>query len=302
MRWAILGVLGGCLLLAACGDDGGSAAREALIVVSPHPDDESIFGAATIHRLAADPARDLRAIYISGGDGATVPGDCNGIPEEQKKAMIVALREDETRAAWRVLAPDRDVPLHFLRAGDQRTVASSTIVDGVRQDVLSADGQRALDEAVAIGTDLPPAVRRAQILTAALYDAHPDHRTAYRAARAIAEQLAAGGIAVRLWSWIVHDGIAAVDVPRCCIGDFHWPSAGTTDDYLALTDAAGRPRPPRWNHVEDVHDLVGIRRDALAQHVSQVVGWPPLCMPVYLPAFYTRWTDKVEEPFYEELF
>ena len=85
MRWAILGVLGGCLLLAACGDDGGSTAREALIVVSPHPDDESIFGAATIHRLAADPARDLRAIYISGGDGATVPGDCNGIPEEQKR-------------------------------------------------------------------------------------------------------------------------------------------------------------------------------------------------------------------------
>jgi hypothetical protein len=23
--------------------------------------------------------------------------------------------------------------------------------------------------------------------------------------------------------------------------------------------------------------------------------------PVYLPAFSTRWTDKVEEPFYEEL-
>jgi hypothetical protein len=62
-----------------------------------------------------------------------------------------------------VLAPDRDVPLHFLRAGDQRTVATSTIVDGVRQDVLSADGQRALDEAVAIGTDLPPAVRAVDV-------------------------------------------------------------------------------------------------------------------------------------------
>lgn len=303
MRLAILGLLGGWLLLAGCGDgsDGGGA-PSSLIVVSPHPDDESIFGAATIHRLAADPRRDVRAIYISGGDGATVAGDCNGIPEEQKKAMIVALREDETRAAWQVLAPGRDVPLHFLRAGDQRTVASSTIVDGVRQDVLSAEGQGAVDAAVAVGTDLPPSVRHAQILTASRYDAHPDHRTAYRAARAIAERLAADGVAVRLWSWIVHDEIGVVDVPRCCIGDFHWPSAGPTDDYAALTDAPVRPRPPRWNHVEDVHDLVDVRRDALARHVSQVVGWPPLCMPVYLPAFYTRWTDKVEEPFYEEVF
>ena len=54
--------------------------------------------------------------------------------------------------------------------------------------------------------------------------------------------------------------------------------------------------------MEDVSDVTAIRHDALAQHVSQVVGYPPLCMPVYIPSFYTRWNQKVEEPFYEEVF
>jgi hypothetical protein len=56
-----------------------------------------------------------------------------------------------------------------------------------------------------------------------------------------------------------------------------------------------------WNHVEPVGDLTAVRQNALAQHVSQLIGYPPLCMRVYNPAFYTRWTDKIEEPFYEEI-
>jgi LmbE family N-acetylglucosaminyl deacetylase len=290
-------------LVAGCGGDSNEPApQEALIVVSPHPDDESIFGGATIYRLAADPNHYVHAIYISGGDKATVPGDCNGIPEARKTELIVALRERETRAAWAVLAPTRHVPIDFLRAPDQGTVASSTIVGGVRQDVLSAAGADAVTRAVARAMQLPGSVRSVLLLTTSIYDAHPDHRTAYRAAREAAERLSdERGLDVRLWSWIVHDEIPVVDVPLCCIGDFHWPAAGPRNDYLALTDAPVRPRPPRWNHVEDASDLTSIRRDALAQHVSQVVGYPPLCMPVGIPQFYTRWTEKVEEPFYEEV-
>src|SRR5262249_54346815 len=110
--WILCGALG-LALVAACGggDDEAQSPQEALIVVSPHPDDESIFGAATIHRMAADPRRFVRAVYVSGGDRATVPGDCNGIPEARKTEMIVALRENETRAAWKVMVPDRDVPI-----------------------------------------------------------------------------------------------------------------------------------------------------------------------------------------------
>ena len=56
------------------GDSEASGPTNALMVVSPHPDDESIFGAATIHRMAADPNRYVRAIYMSSGDRATAPG------------------------------------------------------------------------------------------------------------------------------------------------------------------------------------------------------------------------------------
>ena len=274
--------------------------QHALIVVSPHPDDESIIGAATIHRLAADPSWYVRVVYISGGDRATVAGDCNGIPEARKTEMIVELRERETRAAWAVLAPSRDVPIDFLRGPDQGLVASSTVVDGVHQDVLSPQGTRAVERAVPLATQLPPSVRSVLILTTSVYDAHPDHRTAYRAARQAAEVLREQQLDVRIWSWIVHDEVSRINVTPCCVGDLHWPAPGPHNDYLALTDATARARPPHWNRTEDVSALTGIRRAALAQHVSQVIGYPPLCMPVYIPGFYTRWTDKVEEPFYEE--
>jgi LmbE family N-acetylglucosaminyl deacetylase len=292
------------VLSAGCGGDSGTSdPTDALIVVSPHPDDESIFGAATIHRMAADPNRYVRAIYMSGGDRATAPGPCNGIPEDSKIQQIIELREHETRAAWKVIAPDREIPIDFLRGPDQRLVASSTLVAGRHVDVLSSDGARVVDEAVQIATQLPPSIQTVLFLTTAPYDAHPDHRTAYRAARQAAEILHdQQHLAVRIWSWIVHDEFSNPNLPICCLGDQHWPAPGSTDDYTALTDVPARPRPPLWNHVEDVRDLTALRHEALAQHVSQLVGYPPLCMSVAFPDFYDRWTEKEEEPFYEEVF
>ena len=297
----LVGALGA---FTGCGDDADSQSgpREALIVVSPHPDDESIFGAATIRRMAADPNRFVRAIYMSSGDRATVPGDCKGIPEARKTQLIIELRENETRAAWKVLAPDRTVPIDFLRGPDKGLVASSPLVNGLRVDTLSPEGQSAVDRAVQIATNLPSSVRSVLFLTTAIYDAHPDHRTAYHAARQAAERLRnERQLDVRIWSWIVHDEVTDLIAASCCPGDLHWPSDGSDDDYFRLTDSPTRPRPPMWNHVEDVGDLTAVRHDALAQHISQVVGYPPLCMPVYIPIFYTRWMEKLEEPFYEEV-
>lgn len=286
-----------------CGDSpGASGPTDALVVVSPHPDDESIFGGATIHRLAADQASFVHAVYVSGGDKATVPGDCNGIPEARKAELIVELREGETRAAWRVLAPGRDVPIDFVRGPDQGLVASSTVVEGVRRDTLTPAGEAALERAAELAREIPASVRSVLFLTTSIYDAHPDHRTAYHAARQAAEALRERGLDVRLWSWIVHDEVAQLDLSACCAGDIHWPAPGARNNFLALTDTAGRPRPPLWSRVEDASDSTSrdVRQNALAEHVSQVVGWPPLCMPVYIPSFYARWNEKIEEPFYEE--
>lgn len=280
---------------------GSRAAREALLVIAPHPDDESILGAATIHRLASESARFVHAIYVSAGDKATTAGDCNGLPEAEKTERIITLREDETRAAWRKLAPERDVPIDFERGPDLGLVTSSRLVDGVRQDVLSAAGEAALAGAVEAASSLPADVREVWILTTSRYDGHPDHRTAYRAAAQTAARLRTErGAIVHLWSAIVHDEFFLTFIPSCCGGDFFWPNEGATLEYEALLDVPSRPRPPRWDRIEDASSPPDIRRDALGQHVSQVVGNSELCMPVYIPSFYARWMEKIEEPFYEE--
>jgi LmbE family N-acetylglucosaminyl deacetylase len=271
-----------------------------VIVVSPHPDDESILAADSIHNLASDRRVLVWAIYLSGGDGATIPGDCNGLPEAQKIRRIVKLRERETRRAWEVLAPGRTVPLRFLRGPDQRLVASSMLVDGVRSDTFSNAGDAVIERTLRRIRRLPRSIERAWLLTASRFDAHGDHRAAYHAARLGAEALAARGVEVRLWSFIVHDEIAA-EVPICCVGDVHWPIAGPHHDHARLTDSATRPRPPAWTLQKPVANHT-LRRAALQRHVSQVAGNPALCMPVFFPDYYERWMEKVDEPFYEEVF
>jgi LmbE family N-acetylglucosaminyl deacetylase len=288
------------LLLLLPGLAGAAGPREAVIVVSPHPDDESILAAGTLHRLAPDRALLLRAIYMSGGDRATVPGPCNGIPEARKRRRIVKLRERETRAAWKVIAPGRRVPIRFLRGPDQGFVESSTWVDGVRADVFTPVGERLVARAARIAPRLPRSIERVRLFTAARYDAHGDHRAAYQAARRAGEALRARALEVRIWSFVIHDEVAA-DVPYCCVGDFHWPGDGPTHDRGLLVETASRPRPPAWPIALDVSDLGSIRHDAVSAHVSQTVGEPRLCMPVYLPFFYVRWWEKTVEPFYEEV-
>jgi LmbE family N-acetylglucosaminyl deacetylase len=221
-----------------------------------------------------------------------------------KRTNLVLLRERETRAAWRVLAPGRHVPIEFLRGPDKGLVASSTLENGVRRDVLTQAGVSAYTRAVLSATRVPPSVRQILLISAARYDAHPDHRTAYYAARRSAEVLASRGFAVKLWTFIVHDEVAA-DLPGslCCVGDVHWPGPGPKHDFALLTDSPARPRPPlpdRFERFTDDEAVARLRHDALSRHVSQVVGDPELCTLVFIPDFYERWSEKVEEPFYEE--
>ncbi len=277
------------------------AAREALLVIAPHPDDESILGAATIHHFASDPARYVRAIYVSAGERSSVAGDCNGIPAAEKTERIVALREDETRGAWQVLAPGREIPIHFERGPDQGLVSGSRLVDGLRQDTLTAAGEAAVEGVVTAAMDLPTTVHRVWIVTTSRFDGHPDHRTAYHAATLAARRLREERAAtVHLWSAIVHDELFLTWIPACCGGDFFWPNDGPTVEYEALLDVPSRPRPPRWDRIEDASQPPSIRSDSLHRHASQVVGNPDLCMPVYIPSFYARWMEKIEEPFFEE--
>ena len=178
----------------------------------------------------------------------------------------------------------------------------STYGNGRRQDVLTEAGQQAVDRVVDLLPRLVP--RNAAsllVITTSFWDAHPDHRTTYHAARAAAEVVRSRrGIPVTLLHAIVHDEIP-IPFPICCPGDLFWPNDGPHLDYYRLSDFRARPRPPYWDVVNDVEDLAGVRSEALNKHESQVRGYPALCMTVYLKSYYRAWMEKTEEAFWEEV-
>ena len=120
-------------------------APEALIVVSPHPDDETIMAGGILYRAVHDGYTAVSAIYLSSGDGAGSNGKCFEVSVEEKKRKIVALREGETREAWGVIGLDAS-RLYFLRYSDRQLVAESHLIDGRRVDVLNAEGESAVAE------------------------------------------------------------------------------------------------------------------------------------------------------------
>jgi LmbE family N-acetylglucosaminyl deacetylase len=288
----------------ACGQEPPETARElrpCVVAVSPHPDDETIIGGAALYKAAHDGRTRVEIIYVTSGDAAGLPGPCGALSEEEKRARIVELREGETRAACAVLgiAPAQ---LHFLRFREG-LVQESEFREGRRWDVLSSTGQQALAAVLEL---LPQRVGRdatsLTVITSSMWDAHPDHRAVYQAARAAAEFVRGDfGIPVTLLHAIAHDEIPA-DLDFCCLGDLHWPNPGPHLEYTALLDFPQRPRPPCWDLVQDITELVPVRTAALKQHVSQVEGWPELCMVLVLKSYYRYWMEKTEEVFYEERF
>ena len=290
-------------LAVGCGNDSQDRPRPAtrsLVLVAPHPDDETILAGATLFRAARDGRTTIQAIYLTSGDASGLPGSCFEPSEEEKKRKIVELREEETRAVWDVLGVDPS-RLHFLRYPDTRLVESSELSGGRRVDVLSEAGEQAVAEISQLLPDLvPEEAEELVVITSSFWDAHGDHRTAYRAARAGAEAVRnERGIPVTLLHSIVHDEMP-FEVPFCCMGDLFWPRPGAQDDYGALTDSAARPRPPFWDRVDDVSELVTVRTQALLQHDSQINGRPDLCILFPMKRFMENWTEKAQEVFHEE--
>jgi len=303
---ALAAVLSAVLVSAGCGGSSETAYRplqgETLVVVSPHPDDEDIMAAGTIFRYAHDPSSVVEVVYLSSGDAAGLPGPCREKTEEEKRRKIVALREEEARQACHILGVD-PAHIHFLRYPDRQLVSASTFSGGRRQDTLTEAGEAATAELVELVPALvPQGTGAVTIITTSLWDAHPDHRTAYWAARMAASKVAAArGVPVRLLSAIVHDEFPGGPA-WCCLGDVVWPNEGPYLDYATLSNFSARPRPPLWDVLYNVADLASVRRDSLGAHASQVAGNAELCMVLVWKAYYERWMEKVEEAFYEECF
>ena len=291
-------------ILSGCGGDTQNDREPGgplLIVVSPHEDDETIMAGGRLYRAAHDGRTRIELIFLSAGEAAGFPGACQEESEAEKERKIRELREEETRAACGVLGigPSQ---IHFLGYPDRGLVADSWFSDGKRADLLNEAGEQALAGVKDLLPELvPPHAESLTVITGSFWDAHPDHRVAYQAARAAAEIVRAQrDIPVTILHAIVHDEIP-VDIDYCCLGDLHWPNPGPRLDPSALADFPERPRPPIWDLVQDVTDLVSVRTEALNQHESQVNGWPELCMVVFLKRYYLYWMEKTEEAFFREI-
>jgi LmbE family N-acetylglucosaminyl deacetylase len=254
----------------------------------------------TLYRAAHDGNTRIEVIYVTAGDALIIPGPCREESEEARRQKIVALREEETRAACRVLGigPSH---LHFLRYPDQGLVAESSFSNGQRVDVLTEAGERAMAQVTDLLPRLVPSnASNLQVITASFWDAHPDHRTIYQAARAASEVVSSQrNIPVTILHAIVHDE-SPFPFPICCPGDLFWPNNGPHLDHDALADNPERPRPPPWDRIYDVADVTTIRVEAMNEHVSQFTGYPELCMFVLLKRFYKGWLEKTQEAFWEE--
>lgn len=145
-----------------------------LLIVVPHPDDES-FGCGQALAAAADAGRTIAIVLLTDGEGSHPHSKLY----DQKS--IAALRAMEMRAALHELSPDREIPVLRLALPDGRSDA--TLVS-----------EATLEEMASLAT----AIDARAIWSCWAGDPHCDHVTAARIARALATRTGA-----RLWSFAV---------------------------------------------------------------------------------------------------
>ncbi len=278
------------------------AGGERLLVVAPHPDDESIGAAGLVQRVLARGGT-VDVVLVTAGDGYPegVRGMLDGAsPVAQDYVAYGATRIGEARDALTALAtqasaPDRvrlsalgfpDGALASLRAtnvsSDAPARSPTTGATDPPYDALVAapDAPYAGD---VLRRELAAVVAAARPTIVALpdpLDTHPDHATTgLFALEALAE-----------WRKTVADPNATpATVPRVLAYLVHWPDwppgwdATTIDPAaehtpLALPDAL--PRRSGRVALALTESEITTKRDALARHVTQQRQ-----MPVYLAAF-----------------
>jgi LmbE family N-acetylglucosaminyl deacetylase len=174
---------------------------ERLVIVSAHPDDETL-GCGGLIAAAAESGIEIYVIIATFGEGSH-PNSTTIRPD-----VLAERRQDEVIAALRILAPDA-------------TVQQLALPDGHLADYIGE-----LEE------EIWPLVRRAQadttwIISPWLEDGHPDHAAAASAASSVARQAAAPHLQYPLWAW--HWGTLA-EATR-------WPALRKFDLTLAQRSA-----------------------------------------------------------------
>jgi len=154
--------------------------REApVLVLAPHPDDESL-GCGGLFAACHDDGLPAYAAFLTDG-AASHPHS-----REYPRARLATLREAEARSALASLgvADDR---IEFLRLRDGEAPTRGRMFDSVTQSLAGFARARGIQT----------------ICTTWEHDSHPDHRAAWRVGRQVARTLDVRLLCYPVWGWTI---------------------------------------------------------------------------------------------------
>jgi LmbE family N-acetylglucosaminyl deacetylase len=254
-------------------------AGDRVLVVAPHPDDESLCCAGYLQRAVAAGAQ-VGVVWVTAGDGFELDAivvERTLRPKGARLRQLGERRMQEARAAGRILKipevnefflgyPDRGVMSLLTRNFDTPyssayTGLTASTYPGVVSPGHSYTGRNLERDLASVLERFRPTV----VLAAAPDDRHPDHA----ASGALSRQLLLGhnpafaGGQVTLYYWQVHDR--------------HWPRPEAYQPQAVLTpppSAAGRP----WRSLTLTQAECATKLSALRQHRSQMALTRPFML------------------------
>ena len=155
-----------------------------LLIVAPHPDDET-FGCGEALAAAAAAGREIGIVLLTDGEGS------HPRSVEYGRDRLTALRREEMRAALKVLAPGKDIPV--MRAG---------LEDG--SSALERLGLHRLQRIFAFAS----ALDTRSVWTTWNGDPHCDHKSAATLGRMVADEIGA-----EFWRFPIWGRFGERDVP-----------------------------------------------------------------------------------------
>jgi len=269
---------------------------ERLLVIAPHPDDETLGAGGLVQRVHAR-GGSVRIVLVTAGDGyveAVVHETGSLRPRPAQYIRYGERRLREARAAVRQLAPDGVrlqvlgfpdggletlLQAHWWRNRPERsstTRASDPPYDDALEPDVPYDGDDLRRELENIVDDVQPTI----VVFPDPHDAHPDHRAA-----ALFTMLA-------LADWLGKGVKGPAATPRLLAYLIHWPNwpvdwsatparPAAAQASLELPAQLQREGPVRVLTLTDAE--VATKRAALAKHVTQQEE-----MPALLAAFVRR--------------
>lgn len=272
------------------------ASADRILVVSPHPDDETLGAGgaiATARRLGIP----VRLVFLTNGDGSQSTRLYENVrqprayPNKPETFLRIArMRQKEALAAAAKLGIDaKDVTFLGYPDGGLATMWRANLLPGdtyrssytqltsspyknARTPGAPYNGLSALKDVREVMAEFKPTV----ILTTHPADTHPDHRTAYDLCAAALEEIRSsdepGGWSgqTRLMGFLVHHG--------------PWPvPAGFKPDLPMVPPAALKNTDTRWLTMSLADEDREAKRAALECYVSQLATTPR-----YLRSFVRR--------------